>query len=234
MGEYKKTEVVKNGLFCSLRSDPEVLLKLGGVFFFAVAMGYMESAVVVYLRELYYPEGFHIITEASLRAVPRHILLTEAGREFATIVILVSVSILLARKDWIKRLAYFLFAFSIWDITYYVWLFVLIRWPESLLTNDVLFLIPRPWLGPVIAPVVVSLVFVIISLLLLSTKKRITSFRGILKMWRYWVYLVVAVWTIISAFILWDQRNIYLWNNVIIGLVIAVFTIVVALRRAPS
>lgn len=218
-------------LFPISESDPGIFLKLVGIGFFAVAMGYMESAVVVYLRELYYPEGFHNITETSLRSVPPYILLTEAGREFATIVILVSVSILLARKDWIKRFAYFLFAFSIWDITYYVWLFVLIRWPESLLTNDVLFLIPRPWLGPVVAPIGVSLAFMFISVLLLSTKKEITSFRGFLRMWRYWVYLVIAVWTIISAFILWEQRSIYLWNNVVIGLVLCIFTIIVAIKR---
>ncbi len=224
--------MVRNRLICSLRSDPEVLWKVVGLFFFAAAMGYMESAVVVYLRELYYQDGFNIITEESLRAVPRQILLIEAGRELATILILVSVSILLVRRNWLKRFAYFLFAFSIWDITYYVWLFVLIRWPESLLTNDVLFLIPRPWLGPVIVPVLISLVFIFVSLLLLSSKKEITSFRGFLNMWRYWIYLIIAVWTIISAFILWEQRSIYLWNNVAIGLFIVVFTIIVALKRA--
>jgi hypothetical protein len=208
------------------------LVTVVGLFCFAVAMGYMESAVVVYLRELYYPEGFHFITEESLRAIPNHILLTETGRELATIVILVSVSMLLVRKDWIKRFAYFLFAFSIWDITYYVWLFVMIRWPESLFTNDVLFLIPRPWIGPVIAPILVSLAFIFVSFLLLSSKKEITSFRGFLEMWRYWIYLIIAVWTIISAFILWDQRSIYLWNNVAIGLAIGIFTIIVALKRA--
>lgn len=215
-----------------MKSDPEVVWKLVGLFFFAAAMGYMESAVVVYLRELYYQDGFNIITEESLRAIPRQILLTEAGREFATILILVSMSILLVRRNWLKRFAYFLFAFSIWDITYYIWLFVLIRWPESLLTKDVLFLIPRPWVGPIIAPILISLAFIFVSLLLLSSKKEITSFRGFLNMWRYWIYLIIAVWTIISAFILWEQRSIYLWNNVAIGLFIGIFTIIVALKRA--
>jgi hypothetical protein len=226
--------VVAKNLKFSLKSDPAVLpavlWRMVGVVCFAVAMGYMEAAVVVYLRELYYPAGFHILSEESLGAVPRTILLTEAGREVATVVILVSVSILLARKDWVKRFAYFLFAFAIWDITYYVWLFVLIRWPESLLTNDVLFLIPRAWLGPVIAPVVVSLSFILVSLLLLSCKKEITSFREFLKMWKYWVYLMIAIWAIISAFILWEQRTIYLWNNIAIGLAIAIFTVIVAIR----
>ena len=109
-----------------MKLEREDILKLVGLFLFAAAMGYMESAVVVYLRELYYPGGFHIISEQSLKAVPVNILLTEAGRELATIVMLISLSFFLARRNWWKRFAYFLFAFSIWDITYYFWLYILI------------------------------------------------------------------------------------------------------------
>ncbi|TET24636.1 MAG: hypothetical protein E3J78_00850, partial [Candidatus Cloacimonadota bacterium] len=201
-----------------VKLEREDIFKLTGLLFFATAMGYSESAVVVYLRELYYQDGFHIISELSLKAVPVRILITEAGREVATIIMLISLSMLLARKDWLKRFAYFLFAFSIWDITYYVWLFVLIRWPESLLKSDVLFLIPRPWVGPVIAPILISLSFIVISLMILSSKKQILSFKELLKMWKYWVYIFVAIWVIISAFMLWEHRIIYLWNNVIIGI----------------
>jgi hypothetical protein len=45
----------------------------------------------------------------------------------------------------------------VWDIFYYVWLKVLLDWPASLLTPDILFLIPLPWWGPVIAPVLIAL-----------------------------------------------------------------------------
>jgi len=38
---------------------------------------------------------------------------------------------------------------------------VLIRWPESLKTLDVLFLIPVPWVGPVWLPVTVSAAMVV-------------------------------------------------------------------------
>ncbi len=234
MEDYQGATVERKRLNLISESDPNVIWMVVGVGCFAVAMGYMEAAVVIYLRELYYPAGFHVLTKASLRAIPSAILLTEAGREVATIVILISMSMLIGRRDWVRRFAYFLFAFAIWDITYYGWLFVLIRWPESLLTNDVLFLIPRPWLGPVIAPIIVSLTFIAIALLLLARGKEINSFRGVLKMWRYWVYLIIAVWTIISAFILWEQRTLYLWNNVIIGLTIALFTILVAIKRGRS
>jgi len=188
-----------------MRLEREAKLKLLGLFLFAAAMGYMESAVVVYLRALYYPAGFHIITQESLKAVPLKILLIEAGREFATIVMLTSLSMLAERKNILKRIAYFLFAFSIWDIFYYVWLRILIGWPETLFTNDVLFLIPRPWLAPVLVPIVISISLIVISLILLSSKKEINLPKELLRMWKYWIYILVAVWIIISGLIFWQQ-----------------------------
>jgi len=188
-----------------MRLEREAKLKLLGLFLFAAAMGYMESAVVVYLRALYYPAGFHIITQESLKAVPLKILLIEAGREFATIVMLTSLSMLAERKNILKRIAYFLFAFSIWDIFYYVWLRILIGWPETLFTNDVLFLIPRPWLAPVLVPIVISISLIVISLILLSSKKEINLLKELLRMWKYWIYILVAVWIIISGLIFWQQ-----------------------------
>ena len=59
-----------------------------------------------------------------------------------------------------QRLAYALVAFGVWDIFYYVWLKVLTGWPHSLLDWDVLFLIPLPWWGPVLAPVLISLLMI--------------------------------------------------------------------------
>jgi len=214
-----------------MRLEREAKLKLLGLFLFAAAMGYMESAVVVYLRALYYPAGFHIITQESLKAVPLKILLIEAGREFATIVMLTSLSMLAERKNILRRIAYFLFAFSIWDIFYYVWLRILIGWPETLFTNDVLFLIPRPWLAPVLVPIIISISLIVISLILLSAQKGINSFKELLKMWRYWVYFLVAVWVIVSGLILWQHRLFYLWSNVLTGLLIIFFTVFLALSK---
>jgi len=113
--------------------------RLGLTAAFAVAMAYVEAAVVAYLRLLFYPDGF-LVETATLDAVPRQVLLTEAGREAATIVMLLAVAFLTARRNWWERLAYFIWAFAVWDIFYYVWLFVLIRWPSNLMTLDVLFL----------------------------------------------------------------------------------------------
>lgn len=141
------------------------------VTLFAIAMGYVEAAVVVYLRALYYPDGFPIPVKLGALPIrfaripefenrmPQSMLRTEVGREVATIVMLVSLALLVGSTP-AQMLGVFLLAFGVWDIFYYVFLKLLIRWPESLKTLDVLFLIPVPWIGPVWLPVSISLVMV--------------------------------------------------------------------------
>ena len=121
---------------------------------FAIAMAYLESAVVVYLQralaitpdQLFPLRGADVV--GSLAGI-------EVGREFATLVMLVAIGCL-AGRSWIDRLAWTAVAFGVWDILYYVWLWVFIGWPSSPLNWDILFLIPVPWAGPVWAPVIVS------------------------------------------------------------------------------
>lgn len=148
------------------------------VTLFAVAMGYLEAAVVVYLRALYYPDGFPVPVKLGAVPIrftripefegrmPQHMLRSEIGREVATIVMLVCLA-LLAGKSPLQMLAVFLLAFGMWDIFYYVFLKVLIRWPESLKTLDVLFLIPVPWIGPVWLPVSISAVMILAGVTIL-------------------------------------------------------------------
>ncbi len=122
---------------------------------FSIAMGYLETAVVVYVRELYYPGGFKF----PLVPISHKIAVTEFWREVATLIMLLGVGIL-AGKNAAQRFVFFLYAFAIWDIFYYVFLYVLLGWPESLFTWDILFLIPVPWVGPVICPCLVSLTMI--------------------------------------------------------------------------
>jgi hypothetical protein len=122
-------------------------------------MAFVESAVVVYLREIYYPEGF----EFPLKAFTNNVIAIEILREVATVFMLLSVAVITGRRLW-ERFAYFIFCFSVWDIFYYVWLKVLLDWPSTLLEMDILFLIPLPWVGPVIAPVSLSVLMIIFSL----------------------------------------------------------------------
>ncbi|MBN1383902.1 MAG: hypothetical protein JW983_03345 [Elusimicrobia bacterium] len=144
---------------------------------FAVAMGYLEAAVVVYLRELYYPRGFNITVKVGfpfikfgpvneLRPFSKKLIWTEIGREFSTIIMLLTFALLVGSSpaEWF---AYFLLAFGIWDIFYYVFLKVILNWPESLNTTDVFFLIPTPWIGPVWLPVLCSVIIIVIALLIL-------------------------------------------------------------------
>lgn len=129
------------------------------VTLFAVAFGLVEAVVVVYLRGLYYPGGFAFPLE--LIAQPH--LVAELARELCTMVMLASVGALAGSSRW-QRFSYFMLAFGVWDIFYYAWLKVFLDWPSSLTDWDILFLIPLPWIAPVIAPVLVSVVMIIAAL----------------------------------------------------------------------
>jgi hypothetical protein len=139
-------------------------VRLSLVACYAVAMAAVESAVVVYLRAL--PSG---AAPASVLqyALPDRLVLIEIGREAATLVMILTVAALSARTMR-EAFLYSALVFGVWDIFYYIWLWVFIGWPPSLLTWDILFLIPVPWLGPVIAPIIVSFCLVIGSLWLLA------------------------------------------------------------------
>jgi len=75
---------------------------------------------------------------------------------------------IIAGKSTREKLAWFIYCFGIWDIFYYVFLKLLINWPDSILSWDILFLIPLVWIGPVIAPALVALLMVIFALILLQ------------------------------------------------------------------
>ena len=134
---------------------------------FAVAMGFLEGIVVIYLRELYYPDGFAF----PLKLMSPEMVRIEWIREIATLVMLAGVGILTGRNG-LQRLLYALFAFGVWDIFYYVALKLLAGWPASLLTWDLLFLIPVSWLGPVLAPVLNSVTMILMALLLVGRQER--------------------------------------------------------------
>jgi hypothetical protein len=130
---------------------------------FAVAMGYVEAAVVVDLRAAL---GLPAAPTFPLQeAGPfERLALIEVGREVATLVMLGSVGWAVGRRGW-EWLAWTAVAFGAWDIAYYGWLAVFIGWPASVFDVDLLFLVPVPWVGPVWAPVVVSLALVLFGLL---------------------------------------------------------------------
>jgi len=139
-----------------MESQSELLKRYLGVLAFAVGFAFVESSVVVYLRALYYPEGF----DFPLAPMHWRHFAIEVTREAATIVMLIAVAVLAGKGRW-QQFGFFLIAFAVWDILYYVWLKVLLDWPSSLLDWDILFLIPIPWIGPVIAPVLISVAMLV-------------------------------------------------------------------------
>jgi hypothetical protein len=141
-------------------------VKFFWLFLFAVAMAFVEAAVVVYLRAIYWPEGFAF----PLPPFTDYKMVIEVCREVATLVMLMTVAHIWGRK-FMERFAYLIFIFGVWDIFYYVWLKVLINWPSTLFDWDILFLIPLPWIGPVIGPVSVAVILIICSILIIKEEE---------------------------------------------------------------
>ena len=146
---------------------------------FAVAFGFVEAAVVVYLRAALGQLPGYNGTLADIRRLsathqqapslttfPQSLLTIKMLRQAATMLMLVSMS-LLAAPRLRERWASFLWAFAIWDITYYAGLWAIVGWPASLKETDILFLIPVPWVAQVWYPILVSA----LSLLAVSMAK---------------------------------------------------------------
>jgi len=200
---------------------------------YAVAMAYVEAAVVVYLRALYYPQGFAF----PLAPMPVVMAAVEIGREAATLVMLLGVS-MLAGADRRERFLAFCVSFGVWDIFYYLWLRVMLGWPPSLLTWDILFLIPVPWVGPVLAPVIVSVLLVTGGLLLLreGPRGRVASFPP-----RLWALAIAGALLVLASFTL-DSRVVterreppsFRWGLFGAGVCLGVTALGLALRRGPG
>jgi len=123
--------------------------------------------VVVYLRAIFYPEGFVFpLAEFGIGELFGRLLLTEVGREAATLVLIFSGAWLFGQNRR-QRFAYFLTIFAVWDIFYYIWLKVLLDWPGSVMDWDILFLIPVAWASPVLAPVLISVAMLIFAWIIL-------------------------------------------------------------------
>jgi hypothetical protein len=135
---------------------------------YAAGMAWVESAAVFYLRTLvdrlepYQPDPLPI--GGTLDQV-------ELARELATMVMLATVAVL-AGRCWRSRLGWFAVAFGVWDISYYAFLKIMCGWPHSLLDWDVLFLLPLPWWGPVLAPMLIALLMIVWGTLVTGMEER--------------------------------------------------------------
>ena len=166
---------------------------------FGIAMGLLEAIVVVYLRQLYYPQGF----DFPLSPLSPQMLSVEWLREIATIIMLVSIGII-AGKNYLQRFSYFLYSFAIWDIFYYVGLKLLLNWPPSFLTWDILFLIPVTWIGPVLAPIICSLMMILLAGSIVCLQERDYTVKIKLSEWGL---ILFGAFMIFCTFI-WDYSRI--------------------------
>ncbi|MGB1037055.1 MAG: hypothetical protein ACPGYY_00275 [Bacteroidia bacterium] len=178
------------------------------IVLFGISFGMVEAAVVIYMRALYFPEGFSF----PINAIDDPIVFTELWREAATILMLAAAGIL-AGKSKAERFAYFLISFAVWDIFYYVFLKVFIDWPASLMTWDILFLLPVAWIGPVIAPVFLSILMIVLGLMLIAKNTPLN--------WKEWTLLISgAVVSILSftvdfmTYLIENEGNTELYKDV--------------------
>ena len=180
---------------------------------FSIAMGYLETSVVIYLRTIYYPNGFDfpLVNMNTLIAV------TELGREVATIIMLAGIGIVTG-KNSTQRFAWFIYCFAIWDIFYYVFLKLLLNWPESLFTWDILFLIPLPWVGPVIAPVIISLTMILLTLILVYYNEKNSSLKINSK---EWVLFITGSLVVVVSFLLDCYRCIHVFKGEVLDAIAA-------------
>jgi hypothetical protein len=184
----------------------ELFFRMMFLSLFGIAMGFLEASVVIYLRELYYPEGFAF----PVKPVIIGKLSVEYLREISTILMLVSMGMLTGR-NLAERFSAFLYSFGIWDIFYYVWLKILLDWPSNLLTWDILFLVPVAWVGPVLAPIICSLTMIVIALYIMYFNRK--GYRAKIFFYEGGIF-VSGVLLIFTTFI-WDYSKILIQGRFI-------------------
>ncbi|MBN1211770.1 MAG: hypothetical protein JXA92_04270 [candidate division Zixibacteria bacterium] len=200
---------------------------------FAVAMAYFEAAVVVYLRQLFYPDSFPF----PLKIIPFKFLAIELFREAATMLMLVVMAVVAGKKFW-ERFGYLVILFGIWDIFYYIWLKLTIGWPVTLQDWDILFLVPVPWLGPVIAPVLVALFMIVVGTVITDLYDRGFVYRPDLITWLLTLFgtgLILYSFTCDALAGRQDQiTRSYLYSLLTAGLFLYGLAFIVSLRNVKK
>lgn len=176
------------------------------VIIFAVAFAWVESAVVVYLREIFYDGSFNFPIKVNWEGgeyAGNNLTTIEIFREAATIFMLAAIGCISGKNRW-QKFSFFMIAFGVWDIFYYIWLWVMIRWPESIMTWDILFLIPLPWVGPVITPVMISFAMIAAGALIICYDEHGYEISFY---WYDWTIVMGCGLLMIVSFC-WDWKNI--------------------------
>ena len=128
-------------------------------------------------------------------ALPLRTVRVELVREACTIVLLAAAGVMASRR-LAGRWGAFLVGFGVWDLMYYVTLWIVIGWPDSLATWDILFLIPVPWVAPVWAPVIVATLFIVVGSYLFFTEQRQRAYG-----WVDAAVIVTAAIIVVGSFV---------------------------------
>jgi hypothetical protein len=203
-------------------------------FLYGIAFGYLEAAVVIYLRQIFYPEGFYF----PVKIISGKLITVELIREFATLLMILSICVL-SGKSKIEKFAYFMYVFGIWDIFYYVFLKLFLNWPSSLLDYDLLFLLPVAWVGPVLAPVIISLLIIIAAIFIIYFENNEYTFYHTKQLWFLEISggFVVFISFILSAKDVAEQKfpqHFYWWLflvGVLIGILPFIYAIIKTVKK---
>jgi hypothetical protein len=193
----------------------------------SIAMAYLEAAAVIYLSMISPPEGSKIM--------PINTILIEYGREFSTIAMLLVIGHL-SGKTRIDRFFYFIFCFGIWNIFYYVWLKIFLNWPASMLENEILFLIPIPWIGPVIASILVSLTMITAAVLSLYLQDKgyalkVKKEHLLLTILGCIIIFISFFWNAYTKNLLEESNPGFQWGIFLIGEVLLITGLILFLKK---
>ena len=173
------------------------------VMAFAIAMACVEAASVFYIRALVDRIEPYQANPLPINAALRNV---ELWREVATLVMIATLG-MLAGRSWRRRAGYAAIAFGAWDILYYVFLHLISGWPRTLLDWDILFLLPLPWWGPVLAPVSIALVMIVWGTLATQLDDGATDARWTRALGCVGIVLALAVFMIDALRALPDGRE---------------------------
>jgi hypothetical protein len=199
---------------------------------FAIAMAWLEAASVFYIRALVdrvVPYQADPLPQAAMNGTLGTV---ELCREAATLVMIATLGIL-AGNTWRRRAGYAALAFGVWDIFYYVFLRLISGWPASLLDWDILFLLPLPWWGPVLAPVSIALVMLLWGTLATQSRDDATDAR-----WA-WALAVIGIALALGIFMIDTWRALPGGRNAVLQVLPTTFNwplfwVSVALMALPA
>jgi len=174
--------------------------KLSYLTLFAISFAFVIGVTVYYFRLHFYAPQFSFPINWK-EGLPFYTLF---GRQLASLMVIFLLA-WLSGKNLKQKIAAFLYVFGVWDIFYYLSLYIICRWPNSFLTNDLLFVIPLPWTGPVLAPMVVSLVLISLGVTLFFLDKKSMQLNSPFILW---VFEIVSGGFIVLSF-LWNFQAVY-------------------------